>query len=126
MNRKLAGRRILVVDDVDELREALAGSLQMFGADVLTASGAQEALDILESSRIDFVLSDVRMPRGDGVSLLRAMRARHSSRPPLIFMSGFADLSLQEALETGAIGLLNKPFDIKALVQVICEATSRG
>ncbi len=72
---------------------------------------AARALALLETQEIDFILSDIRMPDGDGESLLRGVRERNPNIPMIVLVSGFSELSKEEALALGAFDVLGKPFD---------------
>ena len=75
MRQPLGGVRVLVVDDHEDTRDAVAAALQREGAQVFTASSAQEALLRVESDRPDVLLADLEMPEVDGWALLRAVRS---------------------------------------------------
>lgn len=84
------------------------------------------ALNALDSSSFDAVVSDVRMPGGDGVALLAAMR-RNGAALPFVLMSGEPSVeSALTAIELGAFRYLRKPFDIDQFVQVVEAAARRG
>jgi two-component system CheB/CheR fusion protein len=78
-NGNLAGLTVLVVDDETDVLAALEGVLQQAGAVVLTARGAQEALEAVEQHRPSVILSDISMPEGDGLSLVRQLRSLGTS-----------------------------------------------
>lgn len=123
-NRPLEGLRILIVDDEPELRELIAEEMDYSGAKVKQASGGREALDILKNNLMDVVLSDVRMPNGDGVELLEnAMKL--PNRLCFILITGFADITEAQALQKGAVALFTKPTDWDALIQKIVDNTRR-
>jgi hypothetical protein len=73
----LDGLRILVVDDIADARDLLAIRLRQYGADVITASSAEAAMEALgqEGPRPDLIVSDIGMPGEDGYSLMRRVRA---------------------------------------------------
>src|SRR5207248_10967526 len=73
---RLDGLRVLVVDDHEDARELIRTVLQQCGADVVVATGADEALDALERLRVDLLVSDLAMPGSDGYDLIRRVRAR--------------------------------------------------
>jgi len=106
---------ILVVDDDGDIRLALEMILQYEGFEAWTARDGQEALDRLESEaaagrRPALVITDLKMPRLDGLGLLRELQS--SGGPPVILISGHADVPLAvEAMQKGAVHLLEKPLD---------------
>ncbi len=109
--------QILVVDDNAELRRYIAGLLAPH-YDVVTASDGREALGIIRAGAPDLVLSDVMMPSGTGVELVREMRADPSTvAVPVILLSARAgEGSTLEGLEAGADDYLTKPFTAHELL----------
>jgi CheY-like chemotaxis protein len=109
---------ILVVDDepvlLDMLRECFE---QIFGQVFCAGDGAQ-ALQILAAYRIDLVITDVRMPVMDGITLLKRIKARGSRTPSLIFITGFADIGVRDAYDLGAEALLEKPIDWDGMIDI--------
>ncbi len=69
--------RLLIVDDESEIREMLSRNFRMLGYEVQTAVNGIEALGLLAGTRTDVVVSDIRMPEMDGVSLLREIRRQY-------------------------------------------------
>ena len=90
-------KSVLVVDDEEDLREILRFELEDQGYNVLEADGVDEALSQLSKNHVDVVVSDIRMPERSGIELLKEIRIKHHDKPALIFMSGFADVSLSRA-----------------------------
>ena len=112
-----AGRCILVVEDELLIRFPLSEALRDVGFQVIEASNADEALDVLATVSPDLVISDVRMPGSlDGLGLLAIIRSRFPSLP-VIIVSGHLPPSL--ALQDGATQFLSKPYDIEAVFQAI-------
>lgn len=117
--KSLAGVRILVVDDEPDLREVLCDEFALAGANVSTAENGRKALEMLEQMSFDAVVSDIRMPGGNGVELLENIRKKNPAKPTVILMTGYADLSLEEALHKGADAMFNKPCDLDDVVVAI-------
>jgi len=116
MKKPLHGRSILIVDDETELREILAEEFEALGATVRTASGGSEAFELFELEVPDVILSDVRMPAGDGIELLTKVRLRSAEAPPFFFLlTGFADIDELQKLSSGNREMITKPFSLKAL-----------
>jgi len=113
---------ILIVDDEPDLREAIAFDFRRKKFHVLTAASGREAFGIVEKEKIDIVLSDVRMPDGDGVELLDKIKARDAALPVVMFITGFADITLEEAYDKGVDAIFSKPFDRKALMDAVLRA----
>lgn len=114
---------ILVVDDERSTLEALSTILRREGHVVLTAVSAQEALAQLEEGEeLDLLLSDVRMPKMDGLELLRHIKA-HQAEIVVIMMSGHQDVTAAvEAMKAGAFDYLVKPFGREEVVRTIQKA----
>lgn len=112
-------KTILVVDDEVDLCEILQFDLEDSGYSVLTAYRAGEALDILQKHKIDLIVSDIRMPAGDGVYLLGEVRKQHFEHPPVIFVSGFADVTVAEAFHKGVVAFIAKPLAFETLLHAV-------
>ncbi len=111
---------ILIVDDEPDLLEILKFSLEGEGFKILTASSVKEAFAIIHKSPLDLILTDVRMPEGDGLQVLSEGK-RVSPGTAVILMTGFADVNPSEAFAKGAVALLSKPFDHGRLIQIVNE-----
>ena len=118
--------RVVVVEDDLRLRSLLAVFFRSIGADVLAApADGLEALELLESLHPDLIVTDCQMPRLDGISLVRRLRAR-GDRTPIIMMSGQTDPTIRNlALAAGANQYLTKPLNAGALNVAIVQ-TLRG
>lgn len=113
------GKVILLVDDEADLREILRNELIYEGATVVEAANGKEALQKLEGQKFDAVLSDIRMPGGDGATLASQIRDLHPYEPVVILITGFADLHSEEAFAMGADGYVVKPFRLDELKQTV-------
>ena len=110
---------LLVVDDEEDLADIVAEELEDYGFKVKTAYSGREALEVVKSQPIDYVVSDVKMPNGDGKELLSSIRSRDPAVPVVLLMTGFSEISEEEVVNAGATALLNKPIDIEALFERI-------
>lgn len=110
---------VLIVDDEPDLREAIAFDFRRNNFEVLTAGSGNEAFRLVEGNEIAVVLSDVCMPDGGGVELLEKIKARNPFQPVVMLITGFADISLEEAFARGADAVFPKPFDRKLLLQAV-------
>jgi CheY-like chemotaxis protein/Tfp pilus assembly protein PilZ len=113
---------MLVVDDEEDLRDVIAFDFSRQGYEVLTAASGNEALRIVESRKVDIILTDVRMPDGDGVALLDGVKANHPTLPVVMFITESRDLSLEMAYAKGVEAVFAKPFDRQALVDAVVRA----
>lgn len=111
MNLEPKAARILIVDDESGIRDSLKDYFELEGFDVVTAQSGNEALALISASHFDLVLSDIRMPNGDGRFLLKSIRQLNFVQPVVVLMSGYSDLSLEEAFAEGATDLVPKPFN---------------
>lgn len=116
---------ILIVDDEEFLRQAIGFDFEMRGYNVLLAGSGREAIALLAHEKVDVILSDVRMPNGDGLELLDQVKTRDPATP-VIFISGYSDLTLEEAYGRGVEAVFPKPFDRKALASAVEKAIQDG
>jgi len=116
---RLEDATILIVDDEPDLREIFSAWLECERCTVLTASNGMEALSILETTKVDVLLSDIRMPVMDGVELVREVFKRKLEVPSIIFVSGFGVVHLREMYGLGVEAMIEKPLTRKYLVQVL-------
>lgn len=115
-------KQILVVDDEPNLRRVLSAQLTRDGYEVLTAGDGREGLEVLESNHIDMVISDLKMPRLDGMGLLRGALELDPQMPVvLITAHGTVDNAV-EALKTGAFDYITKPFDQNEVRTIVRKA----
>jgi len=118
------GEVILLVEDNDDLLEALSDCLVNLGYDVLTAKNGEEALATFDSNRehIQLVLSDVVMPQMDGIELAQGLM-NYDPCPKIVMMSGFHQHeSVTPEVEANVIAWLQKPIDITRFSEVITKA----
>lgn len=117
---KLKGKKALVVDDEEVLRELLVVQLTDREVEAIEASCANDAIEMLQNQVVDFIISDVRMPNGTGVDLLEAVsKMPEEIKPEIVMMTGFADLTEEEALKMGALKMFSKPFRNRDLLQYL-------
>jgi len=117
--------RILVVDDEQNARVALRTILEEEKYEVAEAADGEEALERLASFSPDVVLADVRMPKLDGISLVKKAREQQSEAI-FIIMTAFASIeSAVEAMRAGAENFLVKPLDVNAVLVVLEKALEK-
>jgi DNA-binding NtrC family response regulator len=114
--------RILVVDDEQTMRDFLTASMN--GRYLLrTASDGHQAMAELRRQPVDLVLSDVRMPGGDGLSLLADIQAELPDPPLVVMMTAFGTIKeAVEATKRGAVDYLTKPFGLDQLEHTLARA----
>jgi CheY-like chemotaxis protein len=115
----IKGKTILVVEDEEDLREPIAMELESLGATVLQAANGVKAFEILQKQKVDAVISDIRMPGGDGVALLKNIKTQDHTFPVVMLITGFSDLSREDAYHLGAEFILSKPFDLDDIVEAV-------
>ncbi len=110
---------VLVVDDEAHVREVTAMALKHSGHSVVSAAGAEQAMEILREENIDVIISDVRMPGLDGIEFLRRVREEQPGiRFVVMTAHGTLDVAVR-ALRHGADDFLTKPFDHDALRDIV-------
>lgn len=116
----MAKGRILVVDDVDAVRESLRLALERAGYEVVEAADGEAALSIAQDAPADAVIADLWMPRLDGIDLLKALRRARPNLKVIAISGGGAGMSLEVAASLarawGAEDVMVKPFDNETLV----------
>jgi len=118
-------RRVLVVDDEENIRVVLKALLRRHGYEVETASNGEEALALVDSFGPDFVLTDVRMPKMGGLDLLSTLRAKQSDAT-VIVMSAYGNVEAAlEAIKAGAYDYVQKPFKNEEIVLILRKAEER-
>ncbi len=115
-------KQILVVDDEANLRRVLSAQLSRDGYEVHTAEDGEAALAFLKEHHIDLVITDLRMPKVDGMDLLRAALRDDPSRPVVLLTAHGTVDNAVEALKTGAFDYVTKPFDQNEVRLVVKKA----
>ncbi len=118
-------KRVLVVDDEQLILKIISDILTKEGYEVVIANNCEKAAEYLRTSRIDVVLSDIKMPVKSGIDLLEEIKNKDPNIP-VILMTGFASLETAvEAVQNGAFDYLIKPLDYGKLRSVIEHAADR-
>ena len=111
---------ILVVDDHDDTLRSMKTLLTRLGYEVLAAENMTDALRIAEEHHFDILLSDIGLPDGSGLELLRRLRARR--KVPALALSGFGmDEDIERSQEAGFADHLTKPVSIDRLQAAIAQ-----
>jgi CheY-like chemotaxis protein len=107
---KLREAKILIVDDEPMLCEIFTSWLTLSGCEsVHEASDGEEALAFIQAQPVDVLISDIRMPKMDGLTMVRRLRELGTIIPSIIFVSGFADIDVRQMCEFGVEAFLSKP-----------------
>lgn len=112
---------ILAVDDSASMRQMVGVTLRSAGYEVIEANDGQEALDYARDHAVDLVLTDVNMPRMDGIELVAELRALPSYRltPLLLLTTESSPQRKQEGKQAGATGWMVKPFNPDQLLATL-------
>ncbi len=115
-------KQVLIVDDEPNLRKILSAQLSRDGYDVMTAEDGEQGLAMLKEHHIDLVITDLKMPKVDGMTLLRKALEDEPELPiVLITAHGTIDTAV-EALKSGAFDFVTKPFDKDEVRQIVGKA----
>ena len=109
---------VLVVDDEPALRDIVGNWFRRVASRVVCAAHGAEALALLRTHQFDLMITDIRMPVMDGVTLLRQAKADGLKTPAVIFISGYSDIAPREAYDLGVEAMLEKPFERDLLIDV--------
>jgi DNA-binding NtrC family response regulator len=114
--------RVLIVDDNEVFRRPLQRTLEAAGYEVVAVPSGEDALDVLDRSTVDVVLTDRRLPGMDGVHLTRRIKAIHPA-VAIIVMTAYGTIeSAVEARRYGADDYLVKPFEMPDLLLALHRA----
>jgi two-component system chemotaxis response regulator CheY len=116
-------KRILAVDDSASMRQMVLFTLHGAGYEVLQACDGMEALEMARKSSVDLVLTDVHMPRMDGISLVRELRTLPHYRfvPMLILTTESSQERKMDGKSAGATGWIVKPFNPPQLLATVAR-----
>jgi two-component system response regulator AtoC len=115
-------KQVLIVDDEPNLRKILSAQLTRDGYDVLTAEDGEQGLQVLREHHIDLVVTDLKMPKVDGMTLLKKALEEEPELPVvLVTAHGTIDTAV-EALKRGAFDFVTKPFDKDEVRQIVAKA----
>mgnify|MGYP001576545160 CR=1 FL=1 len=119
-------KTVAIVDDDASVRVAMQNLVRSLGLTARSFASAEDLLAVLPSVSIDCIITDVQMDGLGGVELAVALR-RSGRAIPVIFITAFPDERVRlRALAAGGIGFLRKPFEGRALIDLIEHALSRG
>jgi CheY-like chemotaxis protein len=119
-------RTILIVEDEADFLTTYDRLLRRQGMRMIGVGTMHAALLALESDTPDLIITDLRLPDGDGLAVVRAARARSRATPVIVVTGLVSDRSRRQAVEAGATAFLVKPFSMLTLVALIRETLSRA
>jgi DNA-binding NtrC family response regulator len=118
-------RKVLLVDDEVEFTEALAERMEARGLNVDTVDSGEAAVDAVKSSDFNAIILDLAMPGMDGIETLKRLREQNPDLQ-IIVLTGRATVEKGiEAMKLGAMDFLEKPADIKKIMEKIEQATGK-
>lgn len=111
----------LTVDDSKTMRDMLAFTLSQNGFQVLQAEDGEQAIKVLDNKKVDVIITDLNMPKMDGLALIKTLRenATYKFTPILMLTTESDDTKKAAGKAAGATGWLVKPFNPEKLMQVI-------
>lgn len=117
-------RKILLVDDEQDILDLLSYNFKKLGFDVHTATDGNEALSEVSTFRPDVIVSDILMPNASGIKMCRILKTDDRFKNiPIIFLSASTDEYLAlSSLDAGAIKFLSKPIHLSMLFEVVKRA----
>jgi two-component system NtrC family response regulator len=115
---------ILIVDDEKNYPLILSAVLQEEGFETITANSALEAIEVIDHSDVDLVLTDMKMPGMDGIELLERVKDKNAELPVMMMTAHGTVEKAVEAMQKGAYNYILKPFDNKQLVIYVNKAVA--
>lgn len=114
-------KTILIADDSESIRELVEMTLKSAGYNVLKSVDGEDALSHLNGQAIDLVITDLNMPKMDGIGLIKEIRAKqeYATLPILLLTTESQAAKKEEAKQAGATGWIVKPFVQEKLLSVI-------
>lgn len=109
---------ILCVDDEEDILELFRDEFNDVGYKVLEARTGNQALDLFKKEKIDCLISDIRMPDGDGVTLIRNISTMKKGTP-VFLVTGYSDYTSEDLSGLGINAVVFKPFDLYEVVQMV-------
>ena len=114
--------RVLIVEDNEVFRRPLQRTLEAAGCEVVAVPSGEDALDVLDRSTFDLLLTDHRLPGMDGVQLITPVKAKHPALPIIVMTANGTIESAVEARRHGANDYLVKPFEMPDLLRALHRA----
>jgi two-component system response regulator PilR (NtrC family) len=121
----MAKARVLVVDDEKSMRDLLSITLEKEGYDVLTAAGGEAAIEALRRDATDAVITDLRMPKVDGLQVLRAAKEISPDVAVIVITAVASTETAVEAMKLGAYDYITKPFKLDEVSLIVRNALER-
>jgi two-component system chemotaxis response regulator CheY len=116
-------RKVMIVDDSVSMRQMVAYTLRQGGFDVVEAEHGQDAMNKLQSTTVDLIITDLNMPVMDGITLIQNVRklVAMKSKPILMLTTEGLAAKKEQGKAAGATGWIVKPFDPEKLLQTVAK-----
>lgn len=118
--------KILIVEDEKGIRVLLADVLSSEGFEVISVKDGQESLDQMEDSKFDLVITDINMPRLDGIEMLKRMKKAGRKEKVIVITADTLDRRLEDSELPSVLTQLQKPFRIDNFVDVVIGAMANS
>lgn len=110
-------KKILIVDDERSMRTSLAMALRSPSYETRHVESGLEAIECLQNTSYDLLITDYKMPKMDGLQLMKTIKKQYPFLPVLVISA--ADAPIQEFIEAGASGFLQKPFHVAEIKNLV-------
>lgn len=116
---ELAKAKLMIVDDEVDLCQVLSWDFEDYQMDVTLAYSGNQAIELLKKQEYDIVLTDIKMPDGDGVELLEFIHSSQIKLKGIFLMTGYSDYPVDRLKELGMKKLFKKPVDTEEILTEI-------
>ena len=116
--------KVLIVDDEKDICEITSFLFESNGHETAVAYDTQEGLGKVESFAPDLVISDIRMPGGGGIHLLEEIQKMEEGKPVVFLITGYADITKEDALKKGAADIFSKPIKLQEIYSRVMSVTN--
>lgn len=115
------GKKVLIVDDSTSMRQLVSFALTDAGYEVVAAVNGKDALDKINTAKVDIVVTDLNMPEMDGIEFIKQFRAKAGYRftPVVMLTTESQESKKQEGKQAGASGWIVKPFTPEQLTDTV-------
>ena len=117
--------KVLIVDDEEDFLEVMAERIRIQGMEVLTAASAEEALKMIAKESYDAVIMDFMMPAIDGFKALKLLKEKKPEVQIILLTGNVPEQKRIEAKKLGALDVIEKPADLKILIEKIKNAKAQ-
>jgi DNA-binding NtrC family response regulator len=117
--------KILVVDDEDIVLESCQAVFELEGFEAILVPSADKALEAVKNDDFDILLIDVKMPKKDGMYLMRKIKEKCPNIPIIIMSGYYTTETIEEAFKMGAATFITKPFEPDELVKIVRQVIKK-